>query len=471
MRPTAVHEIARMAAAEVWGAGEQRVERVVIDSRAVQENDLFVALPGTRAHGVEFAAEAASRGAAAILVDSAHEQAALIAAAETRGAPVAVLVAPDALEALGRLAAAYRATLAAKVVGITGSTGKTTTKDMLAAALRSRRVVASALSHNNEIGVPLTLLAAGDQTEVVVVEMAMRGAGQIRSLAKMAAPEVGVITNVGVTHFELLGSRDAIADAKGELLEELPPDGLAVLNGDEERTRALAARTKAPTCTYGLEAANDVTASGIEALSGGHVGFTVSDGAGSASVELPVPGRHNAYNALAAVCVALWLGVTLEEAARGIADVELSPMRMGVFTAGEGITVINDCYNANPASMIAGLEALADIADDAARRVAVLGNMSELGSLSAREHAAVGLAARERGVRLLFTVGEEARVIGEEATGAGSPQGGPEWFHFENAQEAAAEIPGRLAQGDIVLVKASRSVGLERVVEAIAGGS
>jgi UDP-N-acetylmuramoyl-tripeptide--D-alanyl-D-alanine ligase len=465
VRPTTVADVAQMAVAAVRGREDRLVTGVATDSRAVLPGDLFVALPGTRAHGAEFAGEAAARGAAAILVDAAHEQEASAASSDGGVGPTPVLVSDDALAALGRLAGSYRSTLPAKVVGITGSTGKTTTKDMLAAALSSLSVVASEKSQNNDIGAPLTLLAATPETDVIVVEMAMRGPGQIRRLARMAAPEVGIVTNVGVTHFELLGSREAIADAKAELLEELPDEGVAILNGDDDFLAHLRSRTRAKVITYGLDPRSDIVAAEIRTTDRGRVTFLARNGMGQAAVELPVPGRHNAYNALAALAAAKWLGLDLEQAAKGLASVELSPMRMEVFTTPDSVTVVNDTYNANPTSMAAALDVLADLAPQGGRRVAVLGTMSELGGLSGQEHASIGRKVRDLGVELLITVGGEARVIGEAAAAAG----GPEWVHVGDAEEAAADVPGRLKAGDTVLVKGSRSVGLERVVEEIAG--
>lgn len=471
MRADAFAELA--GAAVIAGEAERTTTGVSIDSRTTSPGDVFVALPGERAHGAEFATAAIERGAAAVLVPKDR-----VGHAAPGGVPV--LTASDTLVALQSAAAAYRSTLGATVVGITGSTGKTTTKDLLQGALAgSRSVVASARSHNNEIGVPLTLLGADDATDVVIVEMAMRGQGQIRELALMARPSVGVVVNVGVTHFELLGSVEAIARAKGELLEELPGDGLAVLNGDDGPSTLLVELSRARVVRFGLGDANDVRADRIEVSDDGLVAFEVSTAgvatgesaeasAGRVHVELPLRGRHNVYNALAAFTVAEHLGVSPGRAAAGLAQASPSPMRLDVFKTEADVTVVDDCYNASPQSMAAALVTLKDMRV-AGRRVAVLGEMLELGALSVDEHLRVGELAVEAGVKLLVTVGEQARSIAAGALRAGL--GEDAWVAFQDARQAAAGVAGLIGAGDAVLVKASRLVGLERVVEALRNGT
>lgn len=470
MTPLALARIAEMAGARlVAGSPGLEATSVVTDSRADVEGALFVALEGPARNGAHYVAEAAAAGAVAVLVPEARlaavETSLDVAKSQAAGAP-GILAADDTLAALGALANAYRAGLKAVVVGVTGSTGKTTTKDLIAAALLpSARVVASVKSHNNEIGLPLTLLAADATTDVIVAEMAMRGTGQIAELARMARPMIGVVTNVGVTHFELLGSVDAIANAKGELLEALPSDGTAVINGDDRHSPILAGLTRAEVVRFGLSEDNDFVGEQISLAADGSVAFTARSGDETARVTLPFFGRHNVYNALAALAVAGRLGVGLGPAARGLGQASLSPMRMHVFTTDAGVTVIDDCYNANPTSMAAALDSLREMAAEG-RRVAVLGEMAELGPLSVNEHIVVGERAVRAGVDLLITVGPGADPIGSGATQAGL--GRDAIVPFADAETAAAGAGELVRPGDTVLVKASRAVGLERVVEALA---
>lgn len=463
MRSMTAAGFAALAHAEVArGDAAATVRGVSIDSRTVEAGDVFAALAGERAHGAAFVSDAIARGATAVLVPADRRD------IDAR-ADVAVIVAPDTLVALQTAAASYREGLDAVVVGITGSTGKTTTKDLLAGALgASLAVVSAEKSHNNEIGVPLTLLAADPATDVVVAELAMRGAGQIRELARIAQPRVGVVVNVGVTHFELLGSVEAIARAKGELLEELPPDGLAVVNGDDRNSAPLAGMTRARVTRFGLGDDNQVRAAEVTVGDDGLVRFVAEIGGARAAVRLPLMGRHNVYNALAALAVADELGVPLEAAAAGLAEARPSPMRMDVFGTAAGVTVVNDCYNASPASMEAALDTVASMRVDG-RRVAVLGEMLELGALSVDEHIGVGKRVTDAGIALLVTVGEGARSIAAGALEHGLEEAA--WVSFADAEAAAAGLGSLIRRGDTVLVKASRLVGLERVVEALANGA
>lgn len=492
MRPTSVADVAAMAGAMlVAGRPDTLVTGVVIDSRQVTPGALFVALEGERTHGALFAAEAFDKGAAAVLVPDTQERLEPVLAAAAKTAPAtvpetglaaapatatgtapasvpgAVIAASDPLAALSELSRSYRETLEATVIGVTGSTGKTTTKDLIAAALApAKTVVASWLSLNNEIGVPLTLLCADDTTEVVVVEMAMRGGGQIAELARIAKPEIGVLTNVGVTHIELLGSEEAIADAKGELLAALPADGSAVVNGDDKWADRLISLTPAAVVRYGVGRANDLTATDVEISTAGLVAFTATNGTGTTRVSLPLYGRHNVYNALAALACARRLGVPLETAAGGLASARLSPMRLDVFMTADGVTVVNDCYNANPSSVQAALAVLAELPVKG-RRIAVMGDMLELGERSDTEHRLLGERLVEAGVEVLITVGDAARVAGETALAHGLAK--EAWTALEDAAAAADAARGLVRPGDTVLVKGSRAVGLERVVDAMSG--
>jgi UDP-N-acetylmuramoyl-tripeptide--D-alanyl-D-alanine ligase len=392
-------------------------QRVVIDSRAVGPGDLFVGLQGEHVDGGRFAVNALAAGAWGVLVAPEHADAARCAV------PGALIAAEDPLAALGALARGWRRELVAKVVGITGSTGKTSTKDLLTAMLAPHlNVVATHANLNTEIGLPLTILGAPADTEALVLEMAMRGAGQIAALVAIADPDVGVITNVGPVHLELLGSVEAVAAAKAELVRDLHPGAVAVLPADEPRLDA--------------HVRDDVTIVrfGDEPLPEG--------------LELPFASAHMLRNARAAVAAARALGVE----PTGRIEVELSAMRGQRIELPGHVIVVNDCYNANPMSMRAALDDLAVSAEG--RRVAVLGDMLELGPDERRFHAEIGEHARADGVDLLVTVGPLAREMrGDHAV--------------DTAEQAAALVRELVRPGDTVLVKASRGVGLEVVAEAL----
>jgi UDP-N-acetylmuramoyl-tripeptide--D-alanyl-D-alanine ligase len=386
--------------------------------------------------GHEFVPAALKAGAAAYL--TAHEPVAGDAAA---------IVVADTLEALGRVGALARARLPERVVGVTGSVGKTSVKDLLAAALRPTfRTVASERSFNNELGVPATLANAPEDTEATVVEMGARGIGHIRVLCDIARPTIGIVTAVGHVHTELFGTIDDVAVGKGELVEALPASGTAVLNADDERVAAMVGRTRARTLTYGLAAA-DVKAEAV-ALDGDlRPSFRLRSPWGAADVRLGVRGVHQIGNALAAAAAALAAGAPLDAAVGGLADAELSPWRMDLRRTRSGALVLNDAYNANPISMAAALRSLAAL--DVRRRVAVLGTMAELGDVAAAEHAAVAALASELGIRVLALA--EPRYGGEQVA----------------SLDDAVDAIGEVGEGDAVLVKGSRVAGLERLAELL----
>ena len=389
------------------GAREGGPRRAVIDSREITDGDLFAGLRGDHVDGGRFAQQALDAGAWGVLVGPGHEGAA--------GAG-AVLVADDPLAALQRLATAWRRALGAKVIGVPGSTGQTSTKDLLAGMLRpQRRTVATPQNLNTEIGLPLTVLGAPADTEVLVLEMAMRGRGQIAELAQIAEPDVGVVTNVGPVHLELLGSLEAIADEKLSLVAALPPGGTAVV--PEEYVGRVP--------------------DGVRAV--------VPDG-DLGALEIPFDSAHMRLNAATALAAARAVGVE----PRGAIEVELSARRGQRTETAEGVFVVDDCYNANPMSMRAGLD---ELARASGRRVAVLGDMLELGPDEGRFHAEIGAYARER-ADVLVTVGPRAAAMDGDHAAA-------------DAAEAARLVAGLVRRGDTVLVKASRGVGLEAVSEAL----
>jgi UDP-N-acetylmuramoyl-tripeptide--D-alanyl-D-alanine ligase len=411
------------------------VNGVAIDSRGDVAGRLFVPIVAER-DGHDFVAAALAAGAAAYLT----------ARAPSTGTAVEVA---DTLAALGAVGALARDRLPDRVVGVTGSVGKTSVKDLLAAALATTyATVASEKSFNNELGVPLTLANAPEATEAAVVEMGARGIGHIRLLCELARPTIGVVTAVGHVHTELFGTIDDVALGKGELVEDLPPSGTAVLNADDERVAAMAPRTPARVLTYGM--AGEVTASGVT-LDDLRPAFRLHTPWGDADVRLAVRGAHQVSNALAAVSGALAAGAPLSEAVLGIESAALSPWRMDLRRTERGALVLNDAYNANPISMAAALRSLAAL--DARRRVAVLGTMAELGDVAEAEHAAIAELAGELGIRVVALA--EPRYGGEQVA---------------TVEEAAAAL-GDLGEGDAVLVKGSRVAGLERLADLLLSGA
>ena len=448
------------------GARSKVGNDVCIDSRCVSAGCIFVAMPGERADGHDFAPQAVESGARVIIVTRpAADLAELLALATAREA--SVIHVPDALQAIQSLAKHHRSRLHCPVLGITGSTGKTTTKDFVAAALSgAKRVVATQGNRNNELGVPLTVLAADASTDVLVVEMGMRGPGQIASLCQIARPTLGLLTNVGASHIELLGTQEAIAEAKGELVRCLEADGHAFLNGDDEYSTQIAASAAVSVTRYGLSERCAVRAEEIELDAESRPSFVLVANGERTPITLPVPGRHNVYNALAAAAVGLHLGVSATQIAEGLAAADLTAMRMQVFSSASGVTVVNDAYNANPSSMRAAIETLAEMRTDG-RRIAVLGDMAELGSLTELAHFRIGEQVSRLGISELVTVGPRARRIAEGATAEGMAVGDVK--SFETADDAAHAVLSAVGSGDIVLVKASRVMGLETIVDSIVG--
>jgi UDP-N-acetylmuramoyl-tripeptide--D-alanyl-D-alanine ligase len=448
----------------LYGSPDLVGNDVAVDSREATPGCVFIALPGERADGHDFLGAAVDRGARVLIVSRSEEE--IIQALDLSSMRnVALIRVEDATKALSDLAAYHRSRLHCAVVGITGSTGKTTTKDFLDAVLRSTlRVVSTQGNRNNEIGVPLTVLCAEADTEVLVVEMGMRGLGQIAELCAVARPTVALVTNVGVSHIELLGSQDAVVSAKGELVRALGADGAAFLNGDDAYSVAIAEMSRAPVTYYGLSATCAVRAESIEVDALSRASFDLLSDAGNAHVTLSLPGRHNVYNALAAASVGIHLGVPVDRLATALGSAEMTAMRMQLFTSADGVTVINDAYNANPVSMQAAVITLAEM-DCAGRRVAVLGDMAELGSLTELAHFRIGELVARLSIDVLVSVGPRARHIADGARAEGMSA---DRIHASSSAEEAAEVlRATLSHNDAVLVKASRVMGLESVVEEI----
>jgi len=429
---------------------------VVIDSRRAVPGALFAALPGERADGHDFAAAAVAAGAVAVL------------ATRPIGAPA--LIVSDVPAALARLAHenAERAS-GLTVAGITGSTGKTTTKD-LAAQLAERLgpTVAPEGSFNNELGHPLTVLVADERTRYLILELSARGAGHITKLCDIAPPQLGVVLNVGRAHIGEFGSLDAVAKAKAELPAALPAEGVAVLNADDPRVAAMSANTAARVVTFGRHRPADVRATDVRVGDDGRPAFTLVTPEGATPVRLNLRGEHNVSNALAAAALARELGMTLPALATGLsAAVARSRWRMEVTRRHDGVTVINDAYNASPEAMASALASLRAMtrAGDGQRAFAVLGHMAELGDASRAAHEEAGGLAARNGVAGLIVVGEEALPMLAGAKAEAAWRG--DLVHVPDAETAAEEIAERLAPGDVVLIKASRLAGLERVANAL----
>jgi UDP-N-acetylmuramoyl-tripeptide--D-alanyl-D-alanine ligase len=453
--PFTLKEIAGVTGGRlVEAAPDAVVAGVQVDSRKVAAGELFVALPGSRADGGQFAAAAAEAGAAATLAQEGTVPA---------GPRVEVA---DPLAALAALGTAVRDRSTAAVVAVTGSNGKTTTKDLLAATLGTRlRTVANQASFNNEVGLPLTLTRIEPDTQAVVVEMGARGPGHIAALARLARPVVGVVLNVGESHLGMFGSREAIAKAKGELVEALPAEGTAVLNADDPQVAAMADRTVAQVVTFGRTAAAAVRAERVELDGEGRARFLLHTPAGTAPAALPAPGEHLVGCALAAAAAAHVLGVGPADVAAGLVAARLSPGRMQVRRRPDGLTVVNDAYNANPSSMTAALKTLAALGRQGGRTVAVLGEMAELGPTAAAEHDRIGRLATRLGIDRLVGVGEPGRVMVNAARMEGMwPE---EAEAVADPHAALALLTPVLGPADVVLVKASRVVALDRVADAL----
>ncbi|MFI9403922.1 UDP-N-acetylmuramoyl-tripeptide--D-alanyl-D-alanine ligase [Nocardia sp. NPDC052316] len=455
---------------------------VEFDSRRIGSGDLFLALPGERSDGHDYAAAAVAAGAVAVLAARPVGVPAIVVTPSPGSVPSSsVALAADSdgsgaavLAALGDLARAsvQRLTEAGTltVVGVTGSSGKTSTKDLLAAVLAPLgTVVAPPGSFNNELGHPWTALRANADTRFLVLEMSARGPGHIAALAEVAPPSIGVVLNVGTAHLGEFGSREAIAKTKGELVQALPPSGLAVLNADDPQVAAMTARTTARVVMVGQSDSADLRATDIRLDHEARAGFTLHTAKGSIPIQLAVHGEHQVGNALSAAAVALECGADLETVARSLSGAHAaSARRMDVRTNAGGVTVVNDSYNANPDSVRAALKALVTMsrAGETPRRSwAVLGEMGELGEESVIEHDLIGRLAVRLDVHRLIVVGtgRPSRAMHQGAVMEGS--WGEEAILVPDIGAAIALLDDEVEAGDVVLVKASKSVGLWEVAE------
>lgn len=429
--------------------GPMRFRHAVVDSRKARRGDLFVALKGERADGHEFVADAARRGAAGAIVERPVE------------VEIAQYVVPDALAALQELARLRRNQRSrVKVVGITGSVGKTTTKELTAAVLGARYpLLKSEGNLNSEIGLPMVLLELTTKHRRAVLEMGMWAPGEIFFLCEIARPDIGIVTSVGPSHLERMGTMEAIEKEKGDLPAALPEDGIAILNADDPRVARMAGRTAARVVTYGLSEVADVRAIDVESRGLEGVSFTLLHEGRRVRVRTCLPGAALVPNALAAAAVGLTDGIGIEDVARALSGARV-PLRLKTHRGINGSTIIDDSYNASPASMRAALDLLAEVPG---RKIAVLGDMRELGSAEREGHAEAGRRAAEVADRI-YAVGELGRWIGDAAVRAGHG----DVRIVRTKEEAAEDLALTLSEGDVVLLKASRALALETMLERLA---
>jgi UDP-N-acetylmuramoyl-tripeptide--D-alanyl-D-alanine ligase len=456
MDPRPLKFIAAGCAGELLqGSPEATVTRVCTDSRQAQAGDLFIALRGERFDGHEFVADVAGKGVAAVVVERGKNRAPLPACA--------VIAVDDTRAALGRLAAAHRAEFNLPVLVVGGSNGKTTTKDLIASVLgQGFNTLSSEASFNNDIGVPLTLLRLEQTHQAAVLELGTNHPGELAPLARLAQPRLGVITNIGREHLEFFGDLAGVAAEEGSLAEALPADGTLFLNGDDVWSEAIAKRTAARVVRVGLGEGNDWRARNLRFTRDG-ITFQ-ADGrrpelAGEYHIQLL--GRHQVTNALFAIGVGEELGLGRDALRRGLAECPSPAMRMQLWEH-NGVQVLDDTYNANADSMVAGLQTLMELPCKG-RRMAVLGDMAELGAHSDAAHAEVGRRVAELGVGQLFAIGRMATVMARAAREAGLTR----VIEFLDVEPAASALKHFVKPGDLVLLKASRVTRLERVAEAL----
>ena len=452
MEPLPLSQIAEFAKASITsGNRDAIISRISTDSRTIQPGDLFVPIRGENFDGHRFVEQTVERGAIGALVEK-----------EWSGkvpSSFALVRVPDTLVGYQNIAASYRQSLPLKVIAITGSNGKTSTKDFLAAALGRRfRVTKTEGNFNNHVGLPRTILEANREHEIAVWELGMNHPGEIALLARIAAPDLGIITNIGVAHIEFMGSREAIAEEKGALADAVGIGGTVILNADDPFTESIAKRTSAKIIFAGINSGS-VRAEDISQSSSGSE-FTILEGAHRCRAKLPVPGLHMVQNAILAVAASRVFGLSIEDAAAGLASTPLTKARLQIREI-QGVQFLDDSYNANPESMKAALRTLVELEADG-KRIAVLGHMGELGDETERGHAEVGEVAAALGIDQLITIGDFGAKISDAAKAAGLADA-TNVASSENAAELLAETA---AAGDLVLVKGSRSARTERVLEA-----
>ena len=466
-----VSDIAKVTGGQFIG-DESALRRIVSgltwDSRTIMPDNVFLAMPGLRVDGNDFIRGAIQRGAG-VIVCTRMPSDNVIAVAGEFACPMVVV--DDGIDALEKIAGFWRDKLHAIVIGVTGSTGKTSTKDFLRSVFSQRfKTAATQGNQNNEIGVPATILAADEDTEVLIVELGMRGMHQIEHLCTFVKPSIAVVTNIGVSHMELLGSRENIAHAKSELLSALPDTGFAVLNADDEFTPLLEGFAHLEergviVHSYGFSPEAEVHAQDVSYDAEARASFeVVTPSADPVPVTLSISGKHNVSNALAAYAAGLNMGIAPEDIARGLAEAKASGMRMEIIHTPDGITIVNDAYNANPDSMRASISTLSTL-EGAGRRIAVLGDMGELGSDEYQLHVDVGTFAAQADLDMLVCIGTLSVGIKSGALAADMDTACVK--SFTGVEEAQQFLEKYVREGDIVLVKASRFMELERIVKGL----
>lgn len=451
MKEMSLNQIARACGGTYTGEDSKRhleVSGIVIDSRKVEPGYLFIAIKGERADGHSFIPSVFAKGAACVLCERAPEY----------PAGPYILV-ESCLEALKSLAEYYRSTLSIPVVGITGSVGKTSTKEMIASVLEQKyKVLKTEGNFNNEIGLPLTIFRIREEHEAAVLEMGISDFGEMTRLSRMAKPNLCVITNIGLCHLENLKDRDGILKAKTEMFGEAQPGAQVILNGDDDKLITLRESRSPTPCFFGLDPSGDLYAKQIENLGLDGTRCTFVTRAGSFTAHIPIPGRHMVYNALAGIAVGLALDLTLDQIRTGIENLTPVSGRNNLIHTGKW-TILDDCYNANPVSMCASLDVLSCALG---RKVAVLGDMGELGKNEKLLHYNVGCHAADAGIDAVFLVGELSK---ETARGIGAKNPSLTFRHFDTREELISALPLLLSKGDSILVKASHFMEFEKIVD------
>ena len=452
MDKLSLKEIAQVTGAEINSDVEIFFERVTTDSRKVSSGALFVALKGEHFNGEDFTADAFKKGAAGVLVSNTFD----------KNLDGVIIKVDDTLTAYRQIAGVWRDRFDIPIVAVTGSNGKTTTKDLAAAALNGLgNVLKTSGNFNNEVGVPMTLLSLGDTHKAAVVEIGMRGLGQIESLAEIVKPTIGIVTNVSEAHIELLGSIENIARAKGELVEAIKSGGTIILNADNQHTAAMKniVRDGVKILTYSLDKDADFIAKDI-LIGSVSTEFTLSFRGKEYDFEIPMLGRHNVSNALAAIAAGYACGLTVPQVQRGFSTLTTTKMRYEVIRR-DGLTIINDAYNASPASMRAAIRTTSEVYDG--RLIAVLGDMLELGNISEQVHREIGAELVENKFDTLITLGELGKFIAAGARDAGLNN----VYTFDTHEDAAKKILELVRDGDTILFKASHVMHMEKIIELI----
>ncbi len=466
MKGTRLERIAHLAQGElVQGDAQALVQGISTDSRSVGQGQLFFALSGERFDGHDYVVAAAAAGAVGVVCAESQLHRIRRELTQVGHDGTAIIVVRDTLVGLQLLASGYRDQFSPAVVGVTGSVGKTTTKDLTAGVLSARyKTLKTQGNFNNEIGLPLTLLRLSDEHEAAVMEMGMRGSGQIAALARLAKPSVGIVTNVHPVHVELLGSLEAIARAKSELITALPSSGCAVLNGDDPLVRKMGELAQCRVLTFGAAADNDLQIRDNSSMGSHGINAVFAYGGKEYQAHIPIPGKHNAHNAAAAVLAGVACGLSLPEAIGGLSSYVPSGMRMEVAQSESGTVVINDAYNANPAAMRAAIDTAAQMAQGRPLWL-ILGDMLELGEMSEAAHEELGRYVVQYHPACLLAVGQHAGEVMQGATEAGMPS--EQVLTAASAAKAKELCLGLPRQGAVILVKGSRGVGLEIVAQSL----